>query len=221
MGADDAAAFFASGEQDIAATLARVRAMVGADFHPARALDFGCGVGRLTIPLARESRHVVAVDISPTMLAAARAHCAERDVTNVEFMDAGTFSRDSHRRRYDFVNSYIVFQHIRPRIGLRLTASILDMLSPGGVGALHYTYARRASGIRKVLNRARRWVPGMNVMANLVQRKSPFEPMIPMYEYRLAELFDVFAAHGCASLGVQLTDHGGHRGAMFFLQRQR
>lgn len=37
---------------------------------PGRILELGCGSGRVTLPLAREGHHVVAVDAAPTMLAA-------------------------------------------------------------------------------------------------------------------------------------------------------
>jgi tRNA/tmRNA/rRNA uracil-C5-methylase (TrmA/RlmC/RlmD family) len=105
---DDAAfeAFFESGEREMQATLDTIRDLVGRDFHPARALDFGCGVGRLTIPLARESKHVLAVDISPTMLEEAQANCAEQEITNVEFIETKTVTRDANRRRFDFVLAY-------------------------------------------------------------------------------------------------------------------
>jgi SAM-dependent methyltransferase len=214
-------AFFESGERDISATFETIRKMVGAEFHPARALDFGCGVGRLTIPLARESRHVVGVDISPSMLEEAEANCAERQVTNVELIDTRKFLKETNRRVFDFVHSYIVFQHIKPRHGLRLTARILDMLAPGGVGALHYTYDRKAGIVRKSLNRVRRWVPPLNVAANIIQRRRLFEPLIPMYRYNLRSLFELFDSKRCSSFSVKLTDHGGHKGAFFFLQKAR
>jgi len=41
-----------------------------------RILELGAGTGRVTLPLARDGRHVVALDQSPTMLAALRARIA-------------------------------------------------------------------------------------------------------------------------------------------------
>jgi 2-polyprenyl-3-methyl-5-hydroxy-6-metoxy-1,4-benzoquinol methylase len=214
-------AFFESGERDMGATLATVREMLGTEFHPARALDFGCGAGRLTIPLARESRQVVAVDISPSMLEETEANCAERQITNVEFVDTRTFLRETSRRAFDFVQSYMVFQHIPPRHGRRLTGRILDMLRPGGVAALHYTYARDANIVRKSLHRARRLLPPLNVAANILQRRRFFEPVMPMYVYSLKALFDLFGSRRFSPITVQLTDHHGHKGAFFFLQKAR
>ena len=212
-------AFFASGERDMASIIAVLREIVGPDFHPARALDFGCGVGRLTIPLARESRHVLAVDISPTMLTEAQANCVEQGLTNVEFSETGVFARDANRRRFDFVLSYAVFQHIRPRAGLRLTRRILGMLSVGGFAALHYVYARKAGRLRRGMHHVRRWVPPLNVAGNIVQRRPLLLPAIPVYRYDAGRLFDVFKSQGCSILSTQLTEHGGYRGSLFFLRK--
>jgi 2-polyprenyl-3-methyl-5-hydroxy-6-metoxy-1,4-benzoquinol methylase len=47
----------------------------GDDFAPRRVLDFGCGVGRVTLPLARRVDAVVAIDIADSMLSL-RASCS-------------------------------------------------------------------------------------------------------------------------------------------------
>src|SRR4051794_16761312 len=54
---DDAArqAFFAEGEDEIATTLDDVRRVTESAWRPRSTLDFGCGVGRMTMPLARIS----------------------------------------------------------------------------------------------------------------------------------------------------------------------
>lgn len=213
-------AFFQSGEREVDDILEAVRHDVSADFHPARALDFGCGVGRLTLPLARESRHVLAIDISDSLLEEVEENCGEQGITNVEFMHAREFNLTSMRRRFDFVLSYGVFQHMKPRLGYRATRRILDMLTTGGVGALHYTYGRKAGHVRRALHKARRWVPPLNLAANIVQRRSLLEPVMPMYRYDLTRLFDLFSAQNCAILGVRLSEHRGYRGAMFYLRKQ-
>jgi SAM-dependent methyltransferase len=220
---DDASfeAFFDSGEREMESALDTIRDLVGRDFHPARALDFGCGVGRLTIPLARESKHVLAVDISPTMLEEAQANCAEQEITNVEFIETKTFARDANRRRFDFVLSYAVFQHIAPRHGVRLTRRMLDMLTTGGFGVLHYVYSRKANPIRRTMHQIRTWVPPLNVAGNLLQRRPLLLPAIPMYRYDLRRLFDLFGSHGCSIVSVQMTEHGGYNGATFFVRKSQ
>ncbi|MEU2349086.1 class I SAM-dependent methyltransferase [Modestobacter sp. NPDC049651] len=127
----DESAFFASGEVAVAELLALT------DPPPTgRALDFGCGVGRLTLPLARHFREVVGVDIAPSMLALAERYKAERhtgapgDLRYVlnQRPDLGQFESGS----FDFVNAAIVLQHMRPAIALGYLREFARLLAPGG-----------------------------------------------------------------------------------------
>ena len=218
---DTKARFDHSGERDVAETLAEIRRVIDPAFHPSWALDFGCGVGRLTIPLARECDHITGVDISHTMIDEARRNCETRRVSNVTLLTSDAFFAEpmSAAPTLDFVHSYIVFQHIPPRAGLWLADALVRRLGSGGIGALHFTYARRASRTRRIVHRLRRLVPGLNVVANLVQHRPLLEPLIPMYRYDLGELLALLSGRGCTHVYARLTDHGGHLGAMLLFQR--
>src|SRR5215212_8030883 len=63
--------FFASGEAHVAQLL-RVLHEHSASFRGGRCLDFGCGVGRLTIPLSHSFERTVGVDVARSMIAVAR-----------------------------------------------------------------------------------------------------------------------------------------------------
>ncbi|HEY1906916.1 MAG TPA: methyltransferase domain-containing protein, partial [Myxococcaceae bacterium] len=63
--------FFAAGETQVAAWFERFAA-AGIEVSGGSAVDFGCGVGRLTQALAKRFDHVTGVDISPTMVELAR-----------------------------------------------------------------------------------------------------------------------------------------------------
>ena len=73
--------FFATGETYVAHLLARFAAHFGT-LERARALDHGCGVGRLTLAFAKIFERVIGLDVSPTMLSEAEAN-AEREGLNV------------------------------------------------------------------------------------------------------------------------------------------
>jgi trans-aconitate methyltransferase len=185
---------------------------------PRRALDFGCGVGRLTAPLARRAGAVVGVDIAPTMLQHARQRCTECGLLNTSFARSdpqltevgGTF---------DFIHSFIVFQHIPPDVGYQLLDTLLLKLEPSGVGALHFTYARRASLVRKLVHRLRRRSRMAHMAVNLVQGVPPRFPMMPMYEYDLPRLVSAITATGVRDVLIRHTDHGGHIGALLVFQK--
>src|SRR5690242_3397514 len=68
----DAAEFFRTGVDEIRLILDRVAA-AGLTPRRTRALDFGCGVGRLTQALAAQFDHADGVDISTEMVEQARA----------------------------------------------------------------------------------------------------------------------------------------------------
>jgi SAM-dependent methyltransferase len=48
-------------------------------------VDYGCGVGRVTLWLARRFQHVVALDVSQPHLEMARRYLGARGITNVEY----------------------------------------------------------------------------------------------------------------------------------------
>jgi tRNA/tmRNA/rRNA uracil-C5-methylase (TrmA/RlmC/RlmD family) len=80
--------FFRTGEHQLEQTLRVIRERLDENFNPTRALDYGCGVGRVLMPLARRVRQVVCCDISLSMLDESRANCERSGVTNVSFVQA-------------------------------------------------------------------------------------------------------------------------------------
>jgi SAM-dependent methyltransferase len=82
------AKFFASGEEHVAAVLQAVHERIDPDYRPTRALDFGCGAGRVLIPLAQICDEVVGVDVSEATLSEARRNCVDRGLANVELAAA-------------------------------------------------------------------------------------------------------------------------------------
>jgi 2-polyprenyl-3-methyl-5-hydroxy-6-metoxy-1,4-benzoquinol methylase len=65
--------FFQTGEQEVDSVLNHVRSL-GINLRGSRALDFGCGVGRLTQALAKHFKEVCAVDIAPSMIQLAKKY---------------------------------------------------------------------------------------------------------------------------------------------------
>src|SRR5271156_1050153 len=81
--------FFTTGRQVVDKLLGEVAARTGASFEARRALDFGCGVGRLSLALAHRCAHVCGVDISPSMLAEADRNAKQMALTNVDWAETG------------------------------------------------------------------------------------------------------------------------------------
>lgn len=98
-----------------------------------RALEIGCGPGRLMVPMTRHFGEVHGVDISEEMVALARqrlVNVANAQVHVTSGTDLGIFT-DCY---FDFVYSYIVLQHIPDKeIVLRYLREAQRVLKPGGV----------------------------------------------------------------------------------------
>ena len=124
--------FFETGRNDVRATLQRVREVLP-DWRPAGdALDFGCGVGRLSQALASHFDRVTGVDISREMLAHARRHNRHGErVTYIENTEPSLarFADGS----FAFVLSLITLQHIAPEYSCRYVEEFIRTCASGGV----------------------------------------------------------------------------------------
>jgi len=77
-------------------------------------LDVGAGPGTITVDLAAlvAPGRVVGVDASEKVVAQARAHAAERGVTNVEFLVADAYALPFADGEFDVVHAHQVLQHL-------------------------------------------------------------------------------------------------------------
>lgn len=123
--------FFRTGELEIAALLTRI-ADLGLTLNFGVALDYGCGVGRLTRALASRFAHVVGVDFSAAMLAEAQA--ANAAIPNLRFLpNRGDDLPGIDDRSFDLVYSNIVLQHSPRKTQRALLAEFRRVLKPGGI----------------------------------------------------------------------------------------
>ena len=76
-GGGNRAEFFHTGREDVNLALSRYERVFGS-LRGGRALDYGCGVGRLTLALADHFPEVVGLDISDSMLREAGKNAAGR-----------------------------------------------------------------------------------------------------------------------------------------------
>ncbi len=129
--------FFGTGYQQVAWVAKAIENLTGSTLESRRALDFGCGSGRLTLPLAERCEYVYGLDVSTAALREADSNAKRMNVSNVEWLDAGGLAELSGR--YDLVHSMFVFQHIPVRQGERIFATLLQGLRPGGVGVINVT----------------------------------------------------------------------------------
>lgn len=211
--ADSVQAFYDSGHAVVADTLADLRRL-HPDFRPARILDFGCGVGRLALAMAPHADSVVGVDVAPRMLDRARQRALETGEEKVAFR-AALRGGD----RFDWINSWIVFQHIPPARGYEILDGLLRHLVPGGMVSLHFTLFRTRPHARAAGRLGTLWTFDGETSRMLVGDDHDPEGSINMYDYDLNRLVAILHTHDVAEMILRATDHGGHHGVQILARR--
>jgi SAM-dependent methyltransferase len=132
--------FFALGKAEVAGVMATAEAR-GMRFAREAALDFGCGLGRLTQSLAPLFESVVGVDIAPSMID--RARYLNRFGTKCQYIvndrsDLTIFPDSS----FDLVLSLLVLQHMEPRFSREYISEFVRVVRPGGLVVFQIPSAR-------------------------------------------------------------------------------
>jgi SAM-dependent methyltransferase len=209
FGGWDDEAFAASGARKAHALLRRLDEL-GTPARRERALDFGCGAGRLTLPLADAFDEVVGLDIAPGMIERARERAAGR--ARARFvLGEGEDLAALGDERYDLVYAGLVLQHLpSAALALRYLAALAGRVAPGGV-----LVAQLAVG----LSLRHRLQPGRRLYALLrrvgvprafVYRRLRLQPM-RMTRVPRPAVEHVLTAGGLRLLAADERDAGGVR----------
>jgi SAM-dependent methyltransferase len=123
--------FFETGREEIEQVLAGAAVRLpGA--RRGVALDFGCGVGRLTQALCRHFSRCHGVDIAASMIELARQYNQFGDRCRYHVNtrnDLRLFGNDT----FDFIYTSLVLQHMSPAHARRYMEEFLRVLAPGGL----------------------------------------------------------------------------------------
>ena len=127
----DVDAFFATGRADALRFIADLT-QIAPGAGRLSALDFGCGVGRITRTLADHFESVDGVDVARSMIA--RARDLNRSHRRCHFhlirtADLGGFATAT----FDVVYSRLVLQHLTPPVVSAYVREFLRVVKPGGV----------------------------------------------------------------------------------------
>ncbi len=96
-------------------------------------VEFGVGTGQFTLAVAALCARVVAVDVSPPMLARLRSNIASAGLDNVDVVESGFVSYEHSGTLADFVYSRYAMHHLPDFWKGVALARIHSMLKPGGV----------------------------------------------------------------------------------------
>jgi SAM-dependent methyltransferase len=192
--------FFESGEVFVDRMFGVIEAGLVPKFAPVSMLEYGCGLGRLAIPLSHRPGSLTAVDRSPVMLALAKQEADRRGAGHIVFQTPAAFAATPHK--FDLFVCYHVLQRLPRRQGLALLAALVDRISPNGVGVFQWPLNTGASIGVEVTRWARERVPGVNGILNRMRGKPTRDPFIPTHAYALDEVLPIVNAAGCRDTHV-------------------
>jgi len=209
------AKFFQTGQQHFDHVLAAIHAHLDPRFVPTRAVDFGCGTGRVLIAMAQTSEEVLGLDVSDSMLSECLANCRTANVKNATLKKSDDLL-SALSGQYDLVHSFMVFQHIPRRRGEKMIPLLLEHLSHNGVAVLHFVYDWDVNVSQRIAYFVRHRIPLAHALANRLRGHHIRDPKMQMNLYDLNRLFRLINEAGGQSMHVEFARHGNHHGVIFY-----
>lgn len=210
--------FFKTGFEHINRIWEEIEKHFEENFAPRTALDFGCGVGRLVLPLAQRVERVAGIDISEKMLEKASENAEKMGYKNTEFFQTADFF-GKNTAKYDLIHSSIVFQHINPKTGLKIFEDLVNVLDENGIGVIQFTYKNPSSRIEALRFGIYRDFPFLHKVRNLLKKSK--QALFPMYEYDLNEVFNILQKNDCHKCYVGFSFHGMNGVVIYFQKKKR
>jgi SAM-dependent methyltransferase len=124
--------FWASGQGEVEGVLQILARYGFKSFRDKNCVEYGCGVGRVTVPLAQKFRRVDGYDISSSHLVRAQ-HRADQVAARNVFLHQCASTVLPELEKCDLFYSRIVFQHNPPPVIVELIRRALAALKPRGV----------------------------------------------------------------------------------------
>lgn len=139
---------FLNGAEDLVRALEKELGRIATTTAPGerRALEIGCGPGRLMLPMSAHFREIHGVDVSERMVRLAQRNLA--GVANAHaHATSGTNLAQFEDQSFDFVYSYAVFQHIPSHdVVLNYLTETRRILRDGGVARMQFNGLEQISG---------------------------------------------------------------------------
>lgn len=203
--------FFETGVAEIRDLMAYVESLaVSVPRH--KALDFGCGVGRLTQALAAHFENVDGVDVAPSMIELANQYnrWPGRCTYHVNTTSSLSFFADD---TFNLIYSSLVLQHIEPRYSKSYIQEFVRVLAPGGV----IVFQLPSVPSRPVDLLKHRVKQAIKASALAVSRRTHYftRPLMLMYGMRRDEVERVLRDSGARILDVK-TNHSAGGGMSTF-----
>jgi SAM-dependent methyltransferase len=197
--------FFGTGSEEISSLL-QAGEKLGLPKHRDRALDFGCGVGRLTRALAPHFKNVVGIDISQSMLRQAEAL---NPPPNCRFVLNDSDSLPFPASQFDLIYTALVLQHVPDKDSIRrYIAEFVRCLKAGGLLVMqlpnHVPLRRRLQARPRIYS----FLRSAGLSEQVLYNKLNLHP-IPMNFLPENEVVSIIEAGGGRTLQISADHRAG------------
>ena len=182
----DESAFFETGTRAVKRLVKRANRLLPA-LKNQQALDFGCGVGRLTQPLADHFEQAHGIDIAPSMIELARQKNTKGDRCKYHLNERNDL-RQFEDNSMDLVLSLITLQHMRPEYAKNYIKEFIRITRPGGI-MIFQIPSNPDKGTELYHHPLTKFVRKAQTSVGL---KSGTEPVMEMYWIPLEEMVTFF-----------------------------
>jgi SAM-dependent methyltransferase len=170
------------------------------------ALDFGCGVGRLTRALAPLFQNVVGIDISESMLRRAAALNPQK---NCQFVHNDSDSLPFPSGKFDLIYTALVLQHVPSQKSIRrYIAEFVRVLKVGGLLVMqvpnHVPLRRRLQARARVYS----WLRSAGLSEQLLYKRLGLHP-IPMNFLPESDVVSIIESGGGTALQIVADQRAG------------
>ena len=193
--------FFQTGADEIDTIFELLEANAWQPKRCQKAIDFGCGVGRLTRAISRRFERTTGVDASAQMIE--MAHDFHKNMNGIDFVtnqtDNLSFVPD---QSISFIYTTIVLQHVPTEQSYQFISEFCRALEPGGT----LVFQVPTNDIRKLslIQKFRVWLKPRERLAKLgLWTKYHMD----MNVYQDARITSIVSKHKCEVAGRRLTNH--------------
>lgn len=171
--------FFAIGSTEVRELMTSIESL-GLQVPSGKALDFGCGVGRLTQSLACCFDQVCGVDIAPSMIELANGFNRYQGKCHY-YVNAADDLKSFGTNEFDFIYSNITLQHIAPEFSQRYIREFIRLLAPGGLLVFQLPEAPAMTPRRSLRTGIKSLIPRALISQYRNLRYGDLKPVMQMY----------------------------------------